>query len=193
MFAIRHRSAVCGRHANSDDLIRTQGDELTCPTRLSAGVANNYAVQRYTDSPSDKAAVARSTFRCRSVFAPSADTAGATRISTAKQHCRCRPEAGGNFTVRNDPAGLRSAPPFVQSNRSVLDVRFGWSSVHGLSRGFSVALPPVRSKPTAISGLPTDPRISGGLPTQIINQLYKPRTWRRESRGGEFPSTWNRR
>ena len=75
--------------------------------------------------------------------------------------------SGGNFTCATTRQ-IALGTTFVQSNRSVLEVRFGWSSVHGLSRGFSWA-PPVRSKPTHISGLPDDRRISGGLPTQIIN------------------------
>jgi len=75
--------------------------------------------------------------------------------------------AGNGFTYVTSKqlgAGLTWAP----SSNQLLEFRFGWSRTEGGKN------PPALGTPGAqeaygITGLPTDPRVSGGLPTQLIS------------------------
>ncbi|MFN7983595.1 MAG: carboxypeptidase-like regulatory domain-containing protein, partial [Vicinamibacterales bacterium] len=136
------------------------------PDPTSAGVANNYAVQRYTDSPSDKAS-GKVDFQVSQRIRAFGRYSWRDANINSEAALPLPSGSGGNFTYATTRQ-IALGTTFVQSNRSVLEVRFGWSSVHGLSRGFSVGTTGALET-YGISGLPTDPRISGGLPTQIIN------------------------
>jgi outer membrane receptor protein involved in Fe transport len=58
---------------------------------------------------------------------------------------------------------------YVPSGSSLLEVRFGWSYTEGGKNPAAlVAGEPGALDAYGISGLPTDPRVSGGLPTQLI-------------------------
>ncbi|HEY7284052.1 MAG TPA: TonB-dependent receptor [Vicinamibacterales bacterium] len=90
----------------------------------------------------------------------------------------------GNIYTRNKQLVLGST--YVASDRSLLEVRFGWSNTQGGKN------PPALgdSNNFGISGLPTDPRIAGGLPSQAINgyaafgrQATNPQ-W-------QYPTVWN--
>ncbi len=74
---------------------------------------------------------------------------------------------GGNGSqyVRNRQ--LAAGLTFLQSDKSLWELRFGYTRAQGGKK------PPALGSPSAqeaygISGLPSDPRVSGGLPTQII-------------------------
>jgi len=90
----------------------------------------------------------------------------------------------GNIYTRNKQLVLGST--FIASEKSLLEVRFGWSNTEGGKN------PPAlgAADSFAISGLPTDARIAGGLPTQSITgytafgrQATNPQ-W-------QFPTVWN--
>ncbi len=79
---------------------------------------------------------------------------------------------GGNGTIYARNKQLALGATYTGSARSLLEVRFGWSSTEGGKN------PPALGSTSAleafgISGLPTDPRISGGLPTQQINGYFE--------------------
>ncbi len=93
----------------------------------------------------------------------------------------------GQIYARNKQLALGTT--FTPSNSSLLEVRFAWSSTEGgknpPSLGTTSALDAF-----AIPGLPTDPRIAGGLPTQLITgfsdlgrQATNPQ-W-------QYPTVWN--
>ena len=86
----------------------------------------------------------------------------------------------GQIYARNKQLALGMT--FTPSTASLLEVRFAWSSTEGGKN------PPALGTTGAadafsISGLPTDPRIVGGLPTQLITSFL---TWgaRRRTRSG---------
>src|SRR5207237_9716412 len=68
----------------------------------------------------------------------------------------------GNIYTRNKQLVLGST--YIASDRSLLEVRFGWSNTQGGKN------PPALGAADnfSISGLPTDARIAGGLPSQSI-------------------------
>ena len=157
------------------------------PDPNATGAANNYAVQRYTDSPSDKAS-GKVDFQ----LSPRIRTFGRYSWRDANIDSEAAlplpSGSGGNFTYAKTKQ-VALGMTFVQNNRSVLEVRFGWSSVHGESRGKSVGTTGALEA-YGIAGLPTDPRISGGLPTQIVTGYTN------LGRGAanpqwQFPATWN--
>ncbi len=90
----------------------------------------------------------------------------------------------GNIYTRNKQLVLGST--YVASDRSLLEVRFGWSTTQGGKN------PPALgdSDSFGISGLPTDPRIAGGLPSQAINGYS---AFGRQSTNPQwqYPTVWN--
>ena len=93
----------------------------------------------------------------------------------------------GQIYARNKQLALGAT--FVPNTTSLLEVRFAWSATEGgknpPSLGTTSALDAF-----GISGLPIDPRIAGGLPTQLITgfsdlgrQATNPQ-W-------QYPSVWN--
>jgi hypothetical protein len=74
---------------------------------------------------------------------------------------------GGNGHIYTRNKQLALGTTFAASDRSLLEVRFGWSNTQGGKN------PPALGTASAldafgIAGLPTDPRIAGGLPSQAI-------------------------
>ena len=153
----------------------------------NASGANNYAVQAHNDSPSDK-------------LSGKVDLQVTQRLRTFgrfswrdaeinSQNALPLPSGGGsNFTYAKTKQ-IALGGTFVQSSRSVLEVRFGWSSLRGASRGAAVGTTSALEA-YDIAGLPNDSRISGGLPTQIITGYTS------LGRGAanpqwQFPDTWN--
>jgi hypothetical protein len=96
---------------------------------------------------------------------------------------------GGNGTIYVRNKQLVLGTSIVASTRSLLEVRFGWSNTQGGKN------PPALGSSSALdayglSGLPSDPRISGGLPSVSINgyaafgrQATNPQ-W-------QYPTVWN--
>ena len=72
---------------------------------------------------------------------------------------------GGNGNIYTRNKQLVVGATYVPTDRSLLEVRFGWSNTKGGKN------PPALGDADTfgISGLPTDPRISGGLPSQSIS------------------------
>ena len=151
------------------------------------GSANNYAAQRYNNSPSKKASgkldlQATQRLRLFGRFSwrdANADSEAVLPLPSG---------SGGNRTDAKTKQ-LAIGGTFVQNSRSVLELRLGWSSLRGASRGASVGLPGALQT-YGIVGLPEDSRISGGLPTQIVTGYTN------LGRGAanpqwQFPETWN--
>ena len=93
----------------------------------------------------------------------------------------------GHIYARNKQLALGTT--YAATNASLLEVRFGWSNTQGGKN------PPGLGTPGALdafglTGLPTDPRIAGGLPSQSITgftalgrQTTNPQ-W-------QYPTVWN--
>ena len=108
----------------------------------------------------------RSTRRCR----PSAASAGATSTSSTTRRSRCRRAAPATpHDLRRATSSSRSASTYTPTSTSLLEVRFGWSTHRRRARTRRRwARAPARSTRTASPACPTDPRVAGGLPTQLI-------------------------
>jgi len=157
------------------------------PDPNAEGAANNYAVQRYTDSPSDKAG-GKVDFQLSQRIRTFGRYSWRDANSDSEAALPLPSGSGGNLTYATTKQ-VALGMTFVQNNRSVLEVRFGWSSVNGLTRGKSVGTAGALED-YGITGLPTDARIAGGLPTQIVTGYTN------LGRGAanpqwQFPATWN--
>jgi len=96
---------------------------------------------------------------------------------------------GGNGNIYANSKQFVAGATMVTGKASLLEVRFGWSSTTAGKN------PPALGSSSAqdsfgLPGLPTDPRVSGGLPTQSINgytqfgrQATNPQ-W-------QYPTLWN--
>ncbi len=75
---------------------------------------------------------------------------------------------GGNaFTiVRNKQ--FATGLTFIPNDRSLFEFRFGYTRAEGGKNPYALGTPGALEA-YGISGLPTDPRLSGGLPTQLIS------------------------
>ncbi|HUG53305.1 MAG TPA: TonB-dependent receptor, partial [Vicinamibacteria bacterium] len=78
---------------------------------------------------------------------------------------------------------------WTKSDRELVEFRFGWS------RTIAGKSPPALGTPGAqeaygIAGLPTDPRVSGGLPTQLISG-YADLGRQATNPQWQFPTVWN--
>lgn len=115
---------------------------------------------------------------------------GARNLDTEDQPPLPLPSGGGgngHIYARNKQVVMGAT--YTSSARSLLEVRFGWSVTEGGKN------PPALGAPSALdeyglAGLPTDPRISGGLPAQAITgitgfgrQATNPQ-W-------QYPTVWN--
>ena len=93
----------------------------------------------------------------------------------------------GNIYARNRQLVLGAT--YVPSDRSLLEVRFGWSNTQGGKN------PPALGSTNALdafglSGLPSDPRISGGLPSQSISG-YAALGRQSTNPQWQYPTVWN--
>ena len=141
--------------------------ELPAPT--NERTSNNYQILQNQDNATDKAGG-----KVDIQFSPRLSAFG--RIGWRDVDIFDQPNiplpsggAGNAETyVRNKQ--FASGVTYVPSGSSLLEVRFGWSYTQGgknpaaLVAGEASALDAY-----GISGLPSDPRVAGGLPTQLIN------------------------
>jgi len=152
------------------------------------GTVNNYSVLQQFTNNSDKAGAK---VDMRIGAAGSAfGRYGWRDLATDDQSSLPLPSGGGGngrIYARNKQVALGGT--FVPSVDSLLEVRFGWSNTEGGKN------PPALGTTGAfeaygISGLPTDPRINGGLPTQIITGLSE---LGRQATNPQwqYPTTWN--
>jgi len=149
------------------------------------GAANNYSVLQAFTNDTDKAGgkVDLQINPTISMFG----RFGWRNLSTNDQPPIPLPSGGGgngNIYARNKQVVLGAT--YAASDRSLLEVRFGWSNTQGGKN------PPAlgAADTFGITGLPGDPRISGGLPSQSISgfaalgrQATNPQ-W-------QYPTVWN--
>ncbi len=157
------------------------------PDPTVAGTANNYAVQRFADSPQNKAGGKldlQATERLR-LFGRFSWRNTDSRSETALP----LPTGPGAGITYSKTRQLALGATYVQSGQSVLEVRFGWSRLQGWSGQANLGTESAAAA-YGISGLPDDPRVAGGLPSQIITGYT---SWGRgtASPQWQFPSTWN--
>ena len=76
---------------------------------------------------------------------------------------------GGNAQTYVRNKQLSMGTTYIPTSTSLLEVRFGWSRTEaGKDPAALVAGQPGALEGYGISGLPTDPRVAGGLPSQLI-------------------------
>jgi hypothetical protein len=155
------------------------------PAPNVAGTANNYSIAQAFTNDTDKAGgkIDLQVSPTLSLFG----RYGWRSLSTDDQPPIPLPSGGGgngNIYTRNKQLVLGTT--YMPSDRSVLEVRFGWSNTQGGKN------PPALGTTDSFgtSGLPADPRIAGGLTTQSITgytafgrQATNPQ-W-------QYPTVWN--
>ena len=152
------------------------------------GAANNYSISRTSTNHTDKAGgkVDVTLSPALSLFG----RYGWRNLDTNDQPPIPLPSGGGgngNIYARNKQLALGTT--YIPGTTSLLEVRFGWSNTRGGKN------PPALGSANALdvyrlSGLPTDARIAGGLPSQSITgysgfgrQATNPQ-W-------QYPTVWN--
>jgi len=153
-----------------------------------AGTANNYSVLQALSNHSNKAGVKLDLQASTglSLFG----RYGWRDLDTNDQAPLPLPSGGGgNGNIYARSKQLALGMTYVASPRSLLEVRFGWSNTDAGKN------PPALGSASALAsyglaGLPSDPRISGGLPSQSITgftalgrQTTNPQ-W-------QYPTVWN--
>jgi hypothetical protein len=158
------------------------------PDPTTAGAANNYSILQQFTNHTDKAGgkVDVVLNPAMSAFA----RYGWRDLATNDQPGIPLPSGGagnGQIYARNKQVALGAT--VTPGPASLVEVRFAWSSTQGGKN------PPALGTTSAldafgISGLPSDPRIAGGLPTQLITgfsdlgrQATNPQ-W-------QYPTVWN--
>jgi hypothetical protein len=149
------------------------------------GAANNYSIAQAFTNDTDKAGgkIDIQASPTVSMFG----RYGWRDLSTNDQPTIPLPSGGGgngNIYTRNKQ--LVVGATYVPTDASLLEVRFGWSNTKGGKN------PPAlgASDTFGISGLPTDPRISGGLPSQTING-YSALGRQATNPQWQYPTVWN--
>ena len=157
------------------------------PDPTVASTANNYVVQRFANSPQNKAGGKldlQATERLR-LFGRFSWRNADSRSETALP----LPTGPGAGITYANTRQLALGATYVPSAQSVLEVRFGWSQLRGWSGQANLGTASALSA-YGIPGLPDDARVAGGLPSQIIAGYT---SWGRgtASPQWQFPSTWN--
>src|SRR5215831_16754516 len=155
------------------------------PAPNIAGAANNYSTLQDFTNDTDKAGgkVDLQVSPALSMFG----RYGWRSLSTNDQPPIPLPSGGGgngNIYVRNKQLVLGTT--YIPSTRSLLEVRFGWSNTQGGKN------PPAlgTSDNFGISGLPTDPRIAGGMPSESITG-YSAFGRQATNPQWQYPTVWN--
>jgi carboxypeptidase family protein/TonB-dependent receptor-like protein len=153
-----------------------------------AGAANNYSTLQDFTNHSNKAGgkVDLQPTRTVSLFG----RYGWRDLETVDQPPLPLPSGGdGNGTIYARNKQFVAGATYAASDRSLLEVRFGWSSTQGGKN------PPALGGSSAldafgIAGLPTDSRIVGGLPTQLITG-YSNLGRQATNPQWQYPTIWN--
>jgi hypothetical protein len=153
-----------------------------------AGVANNYSVIQNLTNHSNKAAgkVDLQPTASLNMFG----RYGWRNLETIDQPVLPLPSGGdGNGTIYARNKQLALGTTYTPSDRSLLEVRFGWSAVQGGKN------PPALGSTSAadeygLPGLPNDPRIAGGLPSQVITG-YSNLGRQATNPQWQYPTVWN--
>jgi hypothetical protein len=152
------------------------------------GSANNYSVLQQFTNDSDKGGGKVDVRISPSVSA--FGRYGRRDLNTVDQPVLPLPSGGaGNGTIYARNSQLALGATYTGSSRSLTEVRFGWSKTEGGKN------PPALGSTGAldafgIAGLPTDPRIAGGLPTQLISG-YSDLGRQATNPQWQFPTVWN--
>src|SRR6185295_8762312 len=155
------------------------------PAPNVAGAANNYSIAQAFTNDTDKAG-GKIDFQASptvSMFG----RYGWRDLNTNDQPPIPLPSGGGgngNIYTRNKQLVVGST--YVPTDQSLLEVRFGWSNTKGGKNPPAVG----ESDTFGISGLPTDERISGGLPSQTIGG-YSALGRQATNPQWQFPSVYN--
>ncbi len=161
-----HRRRLSGRHGDSDDRLRAQGAVGAArhePARQhqqlqhAAGVHRRLQQGRRQDRPAGEPGP----LDVRPLRLPQPDHRRSAEHPAAVRRRRQRPH------LRAQPAARRSGRTWVPTTTSLLEVRFGYSWTQAGKN------PPALGTDSALDqfglpGLPSDSRIAGGLPTQVI-------------------------
>ena len=155
------------------------------PAPNVASAANNYSIAQDFTNDTDKAGgkVDLQLKPTLSMFG----RYGWRSLNTNDQPPFPLPSGGGgngNIYAKNKQLVLGST--WVASDLSLLEVRFGWSNTQGGKN------PPAlgTSDNFGISGLPTDPRIAGGLPSESITG-YSAFGRQATNPQWQYPTVWN--
>ncbi|HEV3140899.1 MAG TPA: TonB-dependent receptor, partial [Vicinamibacterales bacterium] len=155
------------------------------PAPNIASAANNYSIAQDFTNDTDKAGgkIDVQLTSALSMFG----RYGWRSLSTNDQPPIPLPSGGGgngNIYARNKQLVLGSS--FIPNDRSLLEVRFGWSNTQGGKN------PPAlgTSDTFGITGLPADDRISGGLPSQSIGG-YAALGRQATNPQWQYPTVWN--
>src|SRR4051812_5334474 len=155
------------------------------PAPNVAGAANNYSISQLFTNETDKAGgkIDLQVSPALSMFG----RYGWRSLNTNDQPTIPLPSGGGgngNIYTRNKQLVLGTT--YIPTDRSLLEVRFGWSNTQGGKN------PPAlgASDSFGISGLPGDPRIAGGLPTQSITG-YSQFGRQATNPQWQYPTIWN--
>ena len=152
------------------------------------GAANNYSVLQDFTNNSDKVGA-----KIDVQVAPQMTAFGRygwRDLETVDQPLLPLPSGGsGNGTIYARNKQLALGTTWTASDRSLVEVRFGWSQTQAGKN------PPALGSSSAqdafgITGLPTDPRISGGLPTQLITG-YSDLGRQATNPQWQYPTIWN--
>jgi hypothetical protein len=153
-----------------------------------AGSANNYVILQQFTNNTDKAGgkVDVQLNPTLSIFG----RYGWRDLGTDDQPPIPLPSGGsgnGHIYARNKQLALGTT--YVPTGFSLLEFRFGWSSTQGGKN------PPALGSPSAfttfgLAGLPSDPRISGGLPTELITG-YSDLGRQATNPQWQYPTVWN--
>jgi len=151
-----------------------------------AGAANNYSLLQELTNNSDKAGA-----KIDLQISPAVSAFGRfgwRNLNTEDQPPIPLPAGGGgngNIYARNKQLVLGTT--YTASDHALWEMRFGWSNTQG---GKNPPALGTSSQEFGISGLPTDSRIAGGLPSQSITgfaalgrQATNPQ-W-------QYPTVWN--
>jgi hypothetical protein len=95
----------------------------------------------------------------------------------------------GNSNVYASNKQLATGFTWARSGSSLLEFRFGWGATDGGKNPAALGTPNALEM-YGISGLPTDPRISGGLPTTLITG-YADLGRQATNPQWQYPTMWN--
>jgi len=155
------------------------------PAPNLSGAANNYSIAKDFKNNSDKAGFKIDVHPTASLNA--FGRYGWRDMDNNEQPPLPLPSGGGdngNLFARNKQ--FVAGTTYVLSSTSLLEVRFGWSKTDGGKN------PPALGTTDSfgIPGLPTDPRIAGGLQTQAITS-YTQFGRQATNPQWQFPDVWN--
>jgi len=96
-------------------------------------------------------------------------------------------DSNGNIYSRSHQAAFGAT--YTPTGSSLLEFRFGWSRTEAGKDPFSLGTPGAADA-YGISGLPTDPRVAGGLTTQLITG-YSTLGRQATNPQWQYPTVWN--